>query len=406
MMTIIRRIITEFREFPASSTLGAAWVLVFGLMLVNYLQVTAAPSLSQVVLGNFTSAHHYGDLTPNELFHGETWRAITCTFVHYNLLHISLNLYGLYQLGGLVESWYGSGLFLAIYALIAGGGNIISAMIRRGLGSNLAMHSGGGSTVVLGLVALAAVVGWRMKTRIGDYLRRQMVGILAFTAVLGILLPIIDNWGHAGGAIVGACIGLGHKYLILASKRAITYWAGAVATILLVASAAAQVRDNRFEARLQTQLSQALVRLATTELACRRLAEIELFYRLALQTAARDHLTDPTAGGPVARPGPWRRVPVEPWPHLNINERDLTTDLPKYLAALDSLRGEVGTPPTTADFSKVRELLANVLRKPATIENWREFRARWGVLLRRAREDQLRARTSIERISRNQSVGG
>ena len=52
--------------------------------------------------------------------------------------------------------------------------------------------------MVLGLVALCAVVGWRSRTRIGAFLRSQMVGLLIATAVLGQMVPIIDNWGHAG----------------------------------------------------------------------------------------------------------------------------------------------------------------------------------------------------------------
>ena len=86
-----------------------------------------------------------------------------------------MNLFVMYQLGGLVESWYGPWQFLAVYVVIGCGGNLLSALVRHALGSDPRIASGGGSTVVLGLVALCAVVGWRSRTRIGDYLRSQMV---------------------------------------------------------------------------------------------------------------------------------------------------------------------------------------------------------------------------------------
>jgi len=398
---MIRRIIAEFREFPASTTLGVAWVAVFLLMLANYLQNTPSPSITRIIIGNFTPAHRYGDLTPNELFQGEAWRTITCTFVHYNLLHIGLNLYGLYQLGGLVEQWYGSWLFVAIYGLIGGGGNIISALFRRALGLNLMMHSGGGSTVVLGLVALAAVVGWRMKTRNGDYLRSQMVGILVFTAILGVLLPIIDNWGHAGGAIMGASIGLGHRHLLRFMKGLVAPVAGILAGFVLVSSGVAQVRENKAEDRVHARLAQTQRRVDSTGQICRNLASIEFFYRRVLQAKAQAGLSELSDALSNTRPGPWRRNTREPWPLLSISAPNFSAELPMYLALFDSTRAELGTPPTATDYQRVRDLLAHLFDRPTTIETWREFRSRWTVLLKRAVQEHLQARTSIELLARN-----
>ena len=61
--------------------------------------------------------HPFGELTINELFQGEIWRPLTATFVHYGLLHLGMNLYMLYQLGAVVETWYGPWQFLAVYVV-------------------------------------------------------------------------------------------------------------------------------------------------------------------------------------------------------------------------------------------------------------------------------------------------
>ena len=67
------------------------------------------------------------------------------------------------------------------------------------------IHAGGGSTVILGLIGLGLVVGWRSRTRVGAFLRDQMIAFLVFTALIGIVgMKIVDNYGHAGGAIAGA----------------------------------------------------------------------------------------------------------------------------------------------------------------------------------------------------------
>ncbi|WP_422925850.1 rhomboid family intramembrane serine protease [Singulisphaera sp. PoT] len=407
MKNIIRRIIDEFREFPASTTLGVAWIAVFVLMLGDYLYNTPHPSFKQILYGNFTPAHRYGDLTAYELFHGEIWRAITCTFVHYNLLHIGLNLYGLYQLGGLVEEWYGSWLFVTIYALIGGGGNILSALFRRALGLNLMMHSGGGSTVVLGLVALAAVVGWRMKTRNGDYLRSQMVGILGFTAFLGVVLPIIDNWGHAGGAIMGALIGLGHQPLLRLMKGLVAPVTGILAGLILVSSGIAQVRDNRVEDRIQAKILAAQRQLEAADQTVRILAQVEFYYSQVVRLRAMAVSNGKARSSAIDGPGPYRR-PKMGWPYLNIADpnfgRNDAVELPRHLEMLDSTKSKLAGPPTEADFKRVRELVAHLFDRPVTNDTWREFRNRWSNLLKKAVAQAMQARLSIEALTRTQKL--
>ena len=53
-----------------------------------------------------------------------------------------------------------------------------------------------------------------------------MVGLLIATAVLGRMVPIIDNWGHAGGALTGAAIGFAHRILIRTAQRPVAKWVG------------------------------------------------------------------------------------------------------------------------------------------------------------------------------------
>jgi hypothetical protein len=175
---------------------------------------------------------------------------MTCNFVHYSLIHIGMNLFAFYILGTLLESWYGSWQFAAIYGATGVGGNLLSAMIRRGLGANPLVHSGGGSVVIMGLIGLCATAAWMSRSGRDRELTWQMVKALAITGALGIAFPrYIDNWGHAGGAIIGLPLGLTHRGMLARRGRPGAWGLGVVATLAIVASAIAQARSDRLEAR-------------------------------------------------------------------------------------------------------------------------------------------------------------
>jgi len=279
----------DVRECPATYTLAASWVLVFALMhLAQRDLAIPAQVSSQIGPGAIvtTTSHRFGDMTWAEVRRGEAWRALTATFIHYSLIHLGLNLVTLITLGRLVEPWYGGGPFLAACLAIGGLGNLIGGVLRQGvdwskgwaastpmarawpgLFDRLApggavtdhVHSGGGSTILLGLIGLCAVVGWRSRTRIGTHLRDQMLAFLGFTALLGLLLPnLVDNYGHAGGALAGLALGFLHRPLIrLGERRAFRRGAVAVASLFAVVCLGAAVRDDRAETALAAEVGQA-----------------------------------------------------------------------------------------------------------------------------------------------------
>jgi membrane associated rhomboid family serine protease len=356
-------------------------------------------------------------MTLNALYQGEIWRPLTATFVHYGLLHLGMNLFMMYQLGGLIESWYGPWQFVAVYVAIGSGGNLLSALVRHALGSNPQMASGGGSTVLLGLAALCAVVGWRSRTRIGDYLRSQMVWLLVATAVLGQIVPIIDNWGHAGGALIGAAIGFAHRLLIRTAHRPAAKWAGGLGVILLIASGAAQVRGDRIEAirygraeQLQRRLTSALKRVLAAETSARTLQETWDFYRLAADRSRFDHLALIPESYRHARqePGLVPATPtppaVEPLSLWDSPDEAFRAALKRHLDRLDSLRGDLATGPTAADFERLRALLAQVLNRPPSDRTVHEFFGHLDALIQRVQEDQKTARARFEALLHEEGV--
>jgi rhomboid protease GluP len=262
---ILRTVVRECRDFPATAVICVIWIAIFAAMAAC--QIAGGDSLpwTRWLFSGISDGHRFGDLTLPEARRGEIWRLVTCTFVHYSILHIGLNLVAMYQLGTLVESWYGSPQFVFIYGVIAAMGNGIAVLVRSYNGWGPRVHSGGGSVVILGLVGLCAVVGWQLRAQMGPLLYRQMIGVLILTAILGIALPrYIDNWGHAGGAVVGAVLGLGHKAWIRGISKPRAWGAGFLAGLAIALCGAAQVVADRREApgRLEAH-------------AARRVAELE-----------------------------------------------------------------------------------------------------------------------------------
>lgn len=390
--------------------LGTLWVLVFAAMVFDEWHRTGHLTTGQLILG-LRNGHRFGALTIPELYAGEVWRTLTSTFVHYGVLHIGMNLWAYYQLGSLVESWYGAGQSIAIYVLTGSGGNLISGLIRHAIESDSRIESGGGSVVVMGLVGLCAVVGWHARTRIGNHLRDQMLMVLVLTAALGIGLtlaglPVIDNWGHTGGAVMGALIGLGHRQMLRWAHSRWTFVLGWAGVLAMAASALAQTADNQKENASRVEVVQASNRLFAIDRLVKRLDEIrDVYVRaasgrvLARGTIVRERPTPPptaTPSPPSAPRGPVSKNEAEKSPRqegpilIRVDpEREYFLTLVASLAKwFNSLSNELDTGENSADFQRARQILVQTLMEPPTRAEVREFADRI---------NQIRSRLWIER---------
>lgn len=256
---IARWLAREVRDFPATTFLCLSWVVVFGAMTFENLASGAPMTVTRWLFLGFGGGEPFGDLNLGDLMRGQVWRLITCNFIHFSVLHLGLNLLAMYQLGSLLESWYGPYQLIFVYGLTGGGGNALSALARLWLGSNREVHSAGGSVAIMGMVGICAVAGWRSANRDGKRLGRLMLIFIALTAGLGAIFPgYIDNWGHGGGLVVGLSIGFAHRRLYARVEKPAAWGAGVLTGLVIVASAAAQFVADRREA--PARLERSLVR--------------------------------------------------------------------------------------------------------------------------------------------------
>ncbi len=275
----------HFRDSPTALFLCLSWILVFAAMLLYQRGLAGGGDLLTGGISPLTGLRFGAQMTAF-LKDGELWRSLTASFVHFSLLHLMVNLAGLYQLSPLLESWYGGAQFLAVYVVIATLGNLLAAGSKLLLAAQFPgypafqdLPSAGGSVVLVGLVALLAVVGWRSRTQFGDYIRAQMVGFLAFTALLGVMVPHIDNFGHAGGAVIGALVGFVHRPMLRRFEAGKNRWTGVLAAIVIAGAAVAQYVYGRLPEPPVVERLSPQQRASKAESAIQDLVRLHLFYQ-------------------------------------------------------------------------------------------------------------------------------
>ncbi|MCO5171834.1 MAG: rhomboid family intramembrane serine protease [Planctomycetes bacterium] len=179
--------------FPGSAAIVLA-VLVFYLLTV----VLGGPD--EPSLRRLGAVRH--DLALEE---GEYYRFFCAAFLHGGLLHLTLNGLALIQLAPLVEMLWGTHRMLAVYLLSAVGGTVLSAVFQP-------LPSVGASGAILGLAGLLLGATWvarePFRSRLRMVLGQRLLFAVVLTFVLGVSLqvfwlPIVDNYGHLGGLLVG-----------------------------------------------------------------------------------------------------------------------------------------------------------------------------------------------------------
>lgn len=157
-----------------------------------------APALAQRIV---PLVHASGSVHPLDVIGGQWWRLATANFVHLGLLHILMNMYGLYVAGRFVEQMWGHWRYLLIYA-VAGLGSIC-----MGLAYNQPADNMGASGPLCGILGADAV--WLLLN--GKYLprslaRRGRTGLLTTFILLVVIsmIPGVSGWGHLGGVLWGA----------------------------------------------------------------------------------------------------------------------------------------------------------------------------------------------------------
>ena len=150
-------------------------------------------------LGNDAALLKLGALPDDGQIHGEYWRIATYSFLHFNWLHLLLNVGLLFWVGRIVERQVGVERGALIYFVSV----LLSAAVIL-LVHNWQPKPGatvGASGGVFGLLGAALIISYRQN---GDGQLRKLFWIVLLVGFGVSFLPTISMAGHIGGIIGGA----------------------------------------------------------------------------------------------------------------------------------------------------------------------------------------------------------
>jgi rhomboid protease GluP len=151
----------------------------------------------------------------------EYWRLITPVFIHANLLHVLMNMYGLWVLGPWVEKLYGSAKFVVFWVLTGIAGVVASyltvipgshpGVLASFLIKNHDEPSVGASGALFGMIGVLFVFGLKYRRELPEGFQRAfgagMLPVILLNLGIGFLARgIIDNAAHLGGLLSGALL--------------------------------------------------------------------------------------------------------------------------------------------------------------------------------------------------------
>lgn len=140
---------------------------------------------------------------------GEPWRILSAMFLHFGIVHLVVNMYGLWILGTMIERGVGSVRFAIIYFICGCAASIASLFF------NIYIISAGASGAIFGLY------GYQLGAElIGNFNDRERLKIVLINFAVFIIINTfiagqvsVDMAGHIGGGIAGLILAFCHFQL-------------------------------------------------------------------------------------------------------------------------------------------------------------------------------------------------
>lgn len=133
---------------------------------------------------------------------GAWWTVLSASWLHWNLLHIMLNMMGVWNLGPTIVDIVGPARTVIIYVVSGACGFLLTSamsLIDIPLLSG-ASFTAGASASIFGLVGALVHYG---RVSGSSHIRTEATRYAVIMFAYGLLLPGIDNFAHAGGFIGG-----------------------------------------------------------------------------------------------------------------------------------------------------------------------------------------------------------
>jgi membrane associated rhomboid family serine protease len=181
-------------------------VLIYLVMIIVSLMtgqpVDSLGGISNLVIFNF------GGQVNAFVTAGQFWRIFTAMWLHFNILHIGLNMLSLFFIGTIVEMFYGKWRYLLIY-LLSGiiGGLVTYFAIGINDSSTLLAGASGAIFGVFGALGIFFLLNRRAMGPAGNAMIMNWLFWLVLNFAFDFTVPGIGIQDHIGGLAAGLILG-------------------------------------------------------------------------------------------------------------------------------------------------------------------------------------------------------
>jgi rhomboid protease GluP len=196
--TFRRDLMSATRHVVVTPLLLAACILLFVVMVVRGVGAFL-PSAQQLLSWGANDGARV-------VLRHEAWRLPASVFIHGGLLHLAVNMWCLFNIGPLVERFFGN-VATAVLYLAAGVGGAIASMAT--LPVRVSVGASGAIFGLLGALLAFLLVNHRsVPASVLRPLRSSALSFVVFNTLFGAAVPIIDQSAHIGGLVTGFLGGL------------------------------------------------------------------------------------------------------------------------------------------------------------------------------------------------------
>jgi membrane associated rhomboid family serine protease len=164
------------------------------LIAINVAVFLAELALGGTLYGTNNRIFDDGFLRSYEVADGQWWRLLTAAFLHYGPIHLAMNMFSLWILGGPLEAWIGRGRFILVY-LVSGLAGSAGALVL-----NPGSQTVGASGAIFGVIGAVVLLERQGTLVFGGSAVGLLVANLVFTFAFA---SFISVGGHLGGLAGG-----------------------------------------------------------------------------------------------------------------------------------------------------------------------------------------------------------
>ena len=205
LVRLVSEITGEGKAPPQGGVSGtpAVWALIILNVAMFGVEMVSGGSTNSRTLQNL------GALEPESVvLGGEYWRLFTALFLHYGVLHLSLNLVGLSIIGPPLERMIGATKFVLSY-LLSGLGSSAGVVLLWSLGLTEPDLLVGASGCIMGVIGvLAGLLLHHRRSPLAGRQLRNIVAIVAIQTAFDLSSPRVSLSAHLSGLVSGIVIGL------------------------------------------------------------------------------------------------------------------------------------------------------------------------------------------------------